>query len=294
MPCADVERPMAYTTRSDAREVVCPECGAQAGEKCVGARDRRRESVHRGRMNAAAEALSHPPIATFRLDGHKLLDSDGNVIGNVTNVEFDLQLEVLVGNLRRGEREVVEVEKKEERPLSLVGSAEGPAQAALIADPVIEVWELYAELLERPRAVLTPKVRRWISAALQVVGIEEVKQAVRGLAASDYHRQNGYVGIEYAIRPKQGETIEGRVAQMSARAPKTSNGVTTVEGLIATLPSEVRPMVHGWVGDVLAWLRSPEHKGLKATAEGRLRDLRERAHIAPVIEHGRLVRWERV
>ncbi len=285
---------MAYTSRTDAWEVVCPNCGAQVGEKCVGARGKKRESVHRERMNAAARALGHPPIATFRIDGHKLYDAEGQLVGHLSGVEFDLQSEALVGNLRRGESGgAVDVPQIEGQPLSQEGSAEGPAQQALLDDPVREVWDHYQQALERPKAQLTPKVRRWISDALQAVGVDECKRAIDGLAASEHHRQGGYVGIEYALKPKERETIEGRIAMMAAKAPTGANGQTTVDSLVARLPSEVQTMVRSWITDVEVWLRSPEHRGLKATAEARLRELRDKAHMVPVIEDGRIVRWER-
>lgn len=291
---------MAYTTRSDARQYECPACGAPEGEKCRGARGRPRESVHRERWNAAANGLEHPDIRTLTLDGSRLVDQYGNVIGQVTHLEMDLQSEVLAGNLRRGEGEavvdvgVVDVELSQTQEPSLSQRGAGGSQESMLPDPVAETWELYAKLLERPRVKLTPQVRKFIANAHKAVGVEQTNQAIRGLAASEYHRQNGYVGIEYALVPKRGETIEGRIAMMSAKAtdPQSGNERTTVQRLIGRLPSEVQPMVRNWVTGVEDMLRNPTNVALQQTGQGRLKDLRDKAHMEPVIEDGRIIDWK--
>lgn len=44
-------------TRSDARQVVCPYCGAGVDARCVGAKGQERESNHQERVNRAAKVL---------------------------------------------------------------------------------------------------------------------------------------------------------------------------------------------------------------------------------------------
>lgn len=53
-PPADSDLPRL--PRSTVRQVACPLCGATAGEPCVGARGKPRESNHSERVLAAAEA----------------------------------------------------------------------------------------------------------------------------------------------------------------------------------------------------------------------------------------------
>jgi hypothetical protein len=167
------------------------------------------------------------------------------------------------------------------------------AQASMLPDPVEETWQLYVELMKRPRAKLDRKVRKWIADAHAAVGVDQTRQAIRGLAASDYHRQNGYIGIEYAIKPKRDETIEGRISAMAARVGDRTvpNGQTTVDQLIARLPSEARSMVRSWMADVEAMLRSPDHAGIVATGQGSLNDLRTKARMEPIIEDGKITDW---
>jgi hypothetical protein len=98
----------------------------------------------------------------------------------------------------------------------------GEEQSSLLPDPIEETWELYVKLLDKPKAVLTPQRRKWISVAHKEAGVEQTQEAIRGLAASDYHRENQYTGIEYAIVAKRGQTVESRVAFMAAKAPSAS------------------------------------------------------------------------
>lgn len=294
---------MAYTSRSEAREFKCPECEAEPGHKCIGARGKVRESVHLERLKVAADSLGHGPVGGVVLtDGTGTLTdaTTGRVLGRVHNLTIaaDVQgQEELWENLRRGGEELgsgVEL-SKDQGSLSPEGSAEGQAkpQGELLADPVVETWELYAKLLDRPRVKLSSKVRKWIAEAHTAVGVERTNDAIRGLAASDYHRQNGYIGIEYAIKPKVSETIEGRIEMMATKAPAArANGETTVDQLIARLSSDSQVMVHQWVEEIKQWLRYRDHRGLAATAQTRINDLRERVKIEPVIEGDEIVDWK--
>jgi DNA-binding transcriptional ArsR family regulator len=173
-------------------------------------------------------------------------------------------------------------------------STEPGAQGALLPDPVEEVWEHYTKTLDRPKAQLTPKVRRWIADAIKAVGVDESKRAIDGLAASEYHRSNGYVGIEYALRPKQGQTVESRVAFMASKAGAAISEVTTVAALLATVPSDRHVVVHSHVDRVLAMQRSDREHVVRAGQES-LVWLREHPpYIEPVFENNRLRGWRKV
>jgi hypothetical protein len=156
------------------------------------------------------------------------------------------------------------------------------AQSSLLPDPVNETWSVYVAALDRPKAVLTPKVRKWIADAHQAIGVEMTRQAIEGLAASDYHRENGYVGIEYAIVPKRGETIEGRAEKMSARV--RTNASSPEKGSLAELAADIRSK-HGkgvlaeslldGIEQVQAWLRNHDHPGLRSVGERAASKLRQ-------------------
>lgn len=293
---------MAYTSRSDALEFKCPFCGVEATEKCVGARGKKRESVHRERMRVAARELNHASIRTLAVEGDRVLAEDGTVVGRVVSLELDIQAdrwEDVVGNLRRGEERgdvPTPSEAKEEPSPGGAGGSPTGVQQALLEDPVDEVWDFYRQTLDRPKAQLTPKVRRWIADAIKAVGMDECKQAIAGLAASEYHRQNGYVGIEYAIVPKQGQTIESRVAMMASKAGerRAPDQPTTVAALLVTVPSDRHVVVHGHVDRVLAMLRSDREHTQRAGRES-LAWLREHPpYIEPVFEDKRLRGWRKV
>jgi hypothetical protein len=153
---------------------------------------------------------------------------------------------------------------------------------------VDETWELYATLMEKPRAVLTPKVRKWIADAHKH-DVEMTRQAIRGLAASDYHRQNGYVGIEYAIKPKAGETMEGRLSMMAAKAPAIrADGRTTVDELLRTVPSDRHWMIRDRMSHVIQAVRRGERD------EQAEEELRKYPGVEPHFEGGVLKGWKKV
>jgi hypothetical protein len=123
-------------------------------------------------------------------------------------------------------------------PPSPTNATGDDGQGSFLPDPIEETWNAYVTALDRPKAVLTPKVRKWIADAHQAVGADQTREAIRGLAASDYHREHGYVGIEYAIVPKRGQTIEGRIEQMAARAANASQrpeGGRTIKDIVANI-----------------------------------------------------------
>jgi len=143
--------------------------------------------------------------------------------------------------------------------------------------------------MERPRAVLTPKVRRWIRDAHEAVGVDETRKAIQGLAASDFHRNKGYVGIEYAIRPNRDETIEGRISFMAAKAPqaRNANGTLTVEELVASFDAESQDMIWEWIGDINRWALQPQIPNTKVQADRQIERFRHNG-FEVLIEKGRV------
>lgn len=235
----------------------------------------------------------------------ELVGRDGVVLGRLVSVTIELE----GGTLRRGEAFSGDSQslESEANDNSLGGVGEG--QGSMLPDPVNEVWDYYVATVNRPKAQLTAKVRTWIAAAIKAVGVDDCKLAIDGLAASDYHRQNGYVGIEYALKPKQGQTIESRVAFMKSKAghrPDSSNTRTTVQELMADVPSggadivrlrmeRVRQMLD--VQRKVAEGGSMTHADQDIVAEGELAVVRLREstpHCVPIIEDHRLTGWRRV
>lgn len=283
---------MTYTSRTDALGHECPNCHAEIGEKCVGARGKRRESVHRERMNIAAAAEGHAEIRTVHLDGNKLVDSDGNVLGHMTGLEIDVQTP-LWGNLRRGDG--VDVDSRTEKspnPGRGAGETES-AQTAMLDDPVDEVWDHYVERLKRPRAKLDAKTRKWIADAIKACGVEECKRAISGLAVSEHHREGGWLGIEYALKPKAGQSIQSRVEMMAAKAPRSAGGSTVVKDLLAVFSPSQRERVASKMLDVRRRNMDPDSSMLKDIGDAAEEWLRVQANIVVVSSEGGQITWGR-
>ena len=174
------------------------------------------------------------------------------------------------------------------------------AQASFLPDPIVETWELYVRELERPKVVLTPKVRKWIREAHEAVGPDETRKAIRGLAASDYHREKGYIGIEHAIRPKQNETIEGRVAFMVAKlpqndAPGASEEPMSVEewiGHFAT--SDIRRVARASIDAINKMVRNPDDENAQLQGTVAVRRLGGNGYRPVVNKDGYVVTVERL
>lgn len=239
-----------FTSRTEAMKVACPRCEAKVGEKCVGVRGKVRERIHRERMNVAAANMGLPPVQGFSLRGDRVIAEDGTVVGRLVSVEIEYQrLGAEEGAGEPTERKRLELGLNEDALLkSSLSDDRSPEenQASLLPDPVDETWELYAALLEKPRMVLTPQRRKMIANAHKATSVELTQQAIRGLAASEYHRENNYTGIEYAIVPKRGQSIETRIEFMAGKAPApgaTGNGVMTVDQLVEQFAPEYRQRV---------------------------------------------------
>lgn len=87
--------------------------------------------------------------------------------------------------------------------------------------PIDFVWAHYqAAIPGGDKKRLTARVERVIRAALEVREPPMLCQAISGLAASEHHRDGGWLAIEYAIgKVKKGESIEDRIDTMAAKAP---------------------------------------------------------------------------
>lgn len=179
---------------------------------------------------------------------------------------------------------------------------EDHAQGALLPDPVDEVWAHYQQALDRPKAQLTPKVRKWIADAIKSVGVEDSKLAISGLAASEYHRDNHYVGIEYALVPKRGQTIESRVEMMAGKVSdgKSSNAAPTVRELLANLPSGAHDGITTRMERARIYVESsPERRAAdRYMVETGMRELEllrtAPPYIEPVLSDGKVRGWQRV
>lgn len=289
---------LGYTTRSDAREFVCPACGAESGEKCVGTRGRKRESVHRERMNTAARALRHPPIRTFTFDGSRLIGEDGSVIGQIVAGEIDVQSEELAGNLRRGDVDGAVVgEEHQDEKLSQRSAEESPTALFDVPDVEQEIHDFYcATVPGKANSKLTKEQRKLIRKALDERQVETIKQAIVGLAQSEHHAEGGWTALKYAIgKVKVSETVGDRIDMMARKAkPQTArDGSRTLDGLYAKFPSDARDIVQSWIEDVRSMLRNPANRGLKTTGEARLQRLRERG-IELEIDGDRIAGWKEV
>jgi hypothetical protein len=157
----------------------------------------------------------------------------------------------------------------------------------MLPDPVNETWGVYVKALDRPKAVLTPKVRKWIADAHRAVGVDATRQAIRGLGASDYHRENGYVGIEYAIAPKRGETIEGRVEKMAAKATaQPPNSLLSMAQLIERFPSEFHARLRSEVLGPIEAMPQSSDGGRDLGPDGRDRYLKGQAQLQAMRGYG--------
>lgn len=164
----------------------------------------------------------------------------------------------------------------------------------MLPDPVDEVWALYETLLRRRKRKISSKERGWVSKAIKACGVEQVKLAVRGLAASEHHRSGGWTGIEYAVRPKANETVESRITMMAAKVPahdsQAADGRLTVQELLAGFTGYNREKILSEMGNVRRGIIEPSGLNTKLAEESEVW-LRDKAKII-VIERGeRNVVW---
>lgn len=297
---------MAYVTRTQARAQPCPACGASVGARCVGARGRIRESVHRERMQSAAVATGAEPTRTLTLHADApLYDGEGQLVGRVVGVEIDLHGEPrgTYGGERSGSA-VLESEAVEGSASVLEADAlgDGLEEPKLfeVPDLVAEVFECYRTTVPgKERSKLTRQTRAIIARALEVRDVDIVKRAIRGLAGSEHHREGGWLALQYAIgKVKVSEDVGDRIDMMAAKAPGRSAPAGGPQKLADLLPpgldQAVKDMVYGDVGRVRMAIGSTHQPTIEAglAAQARLRGRPAQAEV--VIEAGKIAGWLRV
>lgn len=214
----------------------------------------------------------------------QLKTRDGTVLGQLESVTVSLDVAAFraIYDAPRGTigstAVDVDVQELQQPPSGPVEDATND-QGSFLPDPVVETWNVYVTTLDRPKSVLTPKVRKWIADAHDKTSPEETRQAIRGLAASSYHRDNGYIGIEYAIVPKRGETVEGRIAMMASRVTEAEHQlrpyqVLTPAELVERFPPEHRQRVEDEIlRPVMHMLAQPDNEELKIEGRRQIRRL---------------------
>lgn len=102
------------------------------------------------------------------------------------------------------------------------------------ADPVETVWTLWQTEMDRPRTKLDPKRRRRIEWALAEYPLDDVLDAVRGHAASPYHRGENDAKRQWTdvtLTCRDADHLEGfRDAWRNRAAPVEDPNVRIVDG----------------------------------------------------------------
>lgn len=222
----------------------------------------------------------------------ELVCRDGVVLGRIVSITLDCEV---------GERGTIGGVGTTSGDLALTpseannsgGGVGEPAQTAMLDDPVTEVWDHYVERLKRPRAKLDAKTRKWIADAIKACGVEECKRAISGLAVSEHHREGGWLGIEYALKPKAGQSIQSRVEMMAAKAPRSAGGSTVVKDLLAVFSPSQRERVASKMLDVRRRNMDPDSSMLKDIGDAAEEWLRVQANIVVVSSEGGQITWGR-
>lgn len=305
---------MSYVSRSEAREQGCPACKAAPGERCVGARGKARESVHRERIEATANLTGKAAVPTLSLNGSDLIDVTGVVVGKLVGLEIDLTGDPWEGYQRGGEGEPTEGERRgavvqavSPNPNVLTlgeGLGEPTEDGSRLfdaPDTVREVFDFYcATVPGKANSRLTQQTRKLIKRAMEERPVDQLKTAIRGLATSDYHRTNGYLALNYAIgKTKQTETVGDRIDMMAAKAPTHvvhADGRSSLNELLASVSPEVRSLVLEDVAQVRRMHQNTTHGPTLRLGNQALERLRGKpARIEPIIgEDGKLTGWRRV
>lgn len=92
--------------------------------------------------------------------------------------------------------------------------------------PTREVWDHYVNVFGASRMKLDSTRRTIIGNALKVRSVAECKRAIDGLRVSPFHngendRKTEYLGIQYALKGRGGESHDERIDKMIALAPAT-------------------------------------------------------------------------
>lgn len=179
-------------TPTQIRELVgCPFCGVPKGEHCAKWGNRgSRKANHMERILDAGSTLRGDPA-----------DTGNSVVVGSTNVK-------------------AEQEAKASNKLS---GEPGPA--------VQEVWGHYVKVFGATRMKLDEPRRRIIRNALKVRSVAECCKAIDGLYVSPFHngdndRRTKYLGIAYALKGRNGESVDERIDKMAELAPVNAGSST--------------------------------------------------------------------
>lgn len=144
---------------------------------------------------------------------------------------------------------------------SVPPATQPPSQPTLLPveparDDAREVWDHYVACWRKknPKAtrppVLTPERRRLAKARLGTFSLDDLKRAIEGLWASDFHVENGHTSFELCLRDaKHVEQFMGKGAPRG-QAPTTGRSIPTRE----------------WQDDDVSDLPSPEASAKLASA----------------------------
>jgi len=204
----------------------------------------------------------------------QLVRRDGTVVGRLTSITADFDMEALgVGG------ENIEKSTTEQQP-----PAPGE-QTALVPNPTTEVWQHYQRTVAgADRRSFDSARQTCVRRALKVRTVDQCRQAIDSLAASDWHNGNNpdrkrYLDIQYALGQKN-ESADARIDKMIARsseaAPLPANGVLSVDELIQRFPEQhqarVRPEI---IDPINAMLADPDDADLKLNGQRQLRRMRD-------------------
>jgi hypothetical protein len=143
---------------------------------------------------------------------------------------------------------------------------------ALFEAPSIheELHDLYRQAVPgQTRSRLTPKTQKMIDRALKERDADALKRAIRGLAASDHHMQNGFTALKYAIGQVNAERgVGGQIDMMAAKAPKTrADGRLTIEELMRGFSPPKKERTYSYMVDVRRSLTTPSAHNAKLAAD---------------------------
>lgn len=218
----------------------------------------------------------------------ELTTRSGVIIGTLVGITFDLDLAAVMGTIG-----VEQSSKKEETATPNPQNAAEDGKLFDVPDLVREVHRHYCETVPgKANGRLTTETRRMIAKALDERPVELVKRAITGLAVSPYHRDGGWLGMQYAIgKVKVGEVIGDRIDMMAAKAPR--GDVSVIGVAIGTLRTEqAKETAWGLVGDVDRALTSPSAMNVEIARNAEAW-LRERVGVVVTSREGSKAVWAR-
>lgn len=146
------------------------------------------------------------------------------------------------------------------------------------------VWEHYVKVFNATRQTLDSNRRTIIRNALKVRSVEECCRAIDGLKVSPFHngendQKKSYLGIQYALKGRNGESHDERIDKMIDEADKRGGGLHG-----GKLPTD-HPRVARWLEYVrYAWSNQAE----KQRGREGLNNLRANGFDVRLLEGGRV------